>query len=151
MKLKILVFCAVLSAALTTTAFANRHPAPDVKSVISEFAESHVNTDAKKLAKILSSEATFKFARGNEVFSQSHVSTMRLMKQNEGIQQNCSTSYEIIASSNALVMAKVNFIYEDFVIENYLTLELDPGQNWKITRINKFFVDAESAKVITRR
>lgn len=151
MKLKILVFCAVLSTALTTTAFVDPSPAPAVKNVISEFSDSHLNTDANKLSKILSPEATFNFTRGNEVYSHSHSSIIRFMKQNKGIQQNCSTSYEIIASSNSLVMAKVNFIYELFVIENYLTIELDPGQNWKITRINKFFVDADSAKVITRR
>ncbi len=151
MKLKSLLFCAVLSTALTTTAFANNRPAPNVKNVISEFAASHVNTDANKLSKILSADVILKFGRGNEVFSQSQMSILKLMKQNEGIKQNCSTTIEVIASSDALAMAKVNFIYEDFIIENYLTLELDKSQNWKITRINKFFTDTESANVLSRK
>jgi len=49
-----------------------------------------------------------------------------------------------------MVLAKVNFVYEGFIIENYLTLELDINQNWKITRINKFYTDAGSAKVLTQ-
>lgn len=151
MNLKSILFCTVLCAALTTTAFAKNRPAPNVKNVINEFAESHVNTDAAKLVRILSNDAVLKFTKGEEVLSQSQISIMKIMKLNEGIKQNCSTTIDVIASSSAMAMAKVNFIYEDFVIENYLTLELDKSGNWKITRINKFFTDTESGNVLTRR
>lgn len=149
MKLKFLLFCAVLSAVLTTATFAKNHPASNVKNIINEFAESHVNTDANQLSKILSADATIKFARGNEVLSQSHISIMKIMKQNEGIKQNCSTTIDVLASSSAMVMAKVNFVYEDFIIENYLTVELDKNENWKITRVNKFFTSKETPKVLS--
>ena len=151
MNLKSLLFCTVLCAALTTTTFANNRPVPNVKNVINEFAESHINTDAGKLAKILSADVVLKFAKGDEVLTQSQVSIMKIMKQNDGIKQNCSATVDVIASSSALVMAKVNFVYEDFIIENFLTLELDKNGEWKITRINKFFSEAESAKVLTSR
>lgn len=144
------MFCTALCAVLTSTAFAKNLPASNVKNVISEFAESHVNTDAAKLGRILSSEAIMKFSKGDEVLSQSQISIMKIMKQNEGIKQNCSTTIDVIASSSAMVMAKVNFIYEDFVIENFLTLELDKSGNWKITRINKFFNETESKDVLTK-
>ncbi|MFA6945205.1 MAG: nuclear transport factor 2 family protein [Pedobacter sp.] len=151
MNLKSFLFCAVLCAALTNATFAGSRPAPNVKNVINEFAESHINTDADKLAKILSADAVLKFAKGNEVFTQSQVSIKKVMKQNNGIKQNCSTTVDVIASSSALVMAKVNFVYEDFIVENFLTLELNNNGDWKITRINKFFSEAESSKVLTRR
>jgi hypothetical protein len=92
-----------------------------------------------------------KFSKGDEVLSQNQISIMKLMKQNEGIKQNCSTTIDVIASSSAMTLAKVNFVYEDFVIENFLTLELDRNGNWKITSINKFFTEAESRNVLTRR
>ena len=145
------MFCTVLCAVLTTTAFAKNRPAPNVKTVINEFAESHVNTDAAKLGRILSSEAVLKFSKGDEVLSQSQNSIMKLMKLNAGIKQNCSTTIDVIASSSAMALAKVNFVYEDFVIENFLTLELDRYGYWKITSISKFFTEAESRNVITRR
>jgi len=151
MKLKSILLCTVLCAVLTSTAFAKNRPAPNVKNVINEFAESHLNTDATKLGRILSSEAVMKYSKGDEVLSQSQISIMKIMKQNEGIKQNCSTTIDVIASSSAMVMAKVNFVYEDFVIENFLTLELDKSGNWKITRINKFFTNTESRDVLTRR
>ncbi len=151
MELKSLLFCAVLSTALTASAFADNPPAPKVKNVITEFAESHLVTDAKKLSKIMSEDAQVKFSRGNEVLYHSLASILKLMRQNEGISQNCSTSYDIIASSEALVMAKVEFAYQDFVIENYLTLERDKNDNWKITRINKFFTDNAPANVLSNK
>lgn len=132
---------AVLCTTLTVTAFADNLPAPKAKNVIDQFADSHMSTDANKLSKILSADATFKFTKGTEVLSQSHISILKQMRQNEGIKQNCTTDIEVLSSNDAMVMAKVNFIYNDFIIENYLTLELDQNQNWKITRINKFFKD----------
>jgi len=151
MNLKSLLFCSLVCATLTTTAFAKNRPSRNFKNVINEFAESHLNTDAVKLAKFLSSEAVLKFTKGNEVLSQSQVSIIKIMKQNEGIKQNCTTTIDIIASNSAMAIAKVNFIYEDFVIENFLTLELDKARNWKITQIYKFFTEAETGNALTRR
>lgn len=151
MNLKSILLITVLCAVLTTKSFATNPIGSNVKNVIEEFADSHINTDVNKLSKILSSDAIQKFAKGDEVLSQSQSSILKLMKQNEGIKQNCSTSIDIIANSSALVLAKVDFIYDGFTIENFLTLELDKAQNWKITRINKFFTGSEPAKTLSSR
>ena len=151
MNLKSILVCIALCAVVSTRSFAIYPIAQNVKIVIEQFAESHITTDFNKLSKILSSDAVLKFSRGGELLSQSQPSILKLMKQNQGINLNCSTTVDIIASSNALVMAKVNFIYENFAIENFLTLELDKTQNWKITRINQFFTNIESVKILSRR
>jgi hypothetical protein len=151
MKFKSIVFGAVLSTALTITAFANNPPFKTAKNIISEFAESHVYTDANKLSRLLSEDAILKFTRGDVVLTQNQTSIMKLAKQNDGVIQNCSTRIKLIGSSEALVMAQVNFIYEDFTIENFITIELDKNQGWQITRINKFFTNAEKPRIITRR
>ena len=39
--------------------------------------------------------------------------------------QNCTTVVDVLASGDAMVLAKVNFVYKGFVVENYLTLELN--------------------------
>ncbi len=150
MKLKTFFLCTVLGVVLMTTTFAGNPPAADAKTVLNAYAESHVNTDANKLEKILSADALMKFSKGTEVLSQGQASIIKLMRQNQGIKQNCSALVDILASSDAMVLARVNFVYEGFVIENYLTLEADKNQNWKITRINKFYTDSGSAKVLTQ-
>ncbi len=150
MKLKSFLLCTVLGVVLTTTTFANNRPAADAKTVLNEYAESHVNTDANKLEKILSADALMKFSKGTEVLSQGQSSIIKIMRQNQGIKQNCSTLVDVLASSDAMVLARVNFVYEGFIIENYLTLEVDKNQNWKITRINKFYTDNGSIKVLTQ-
>jgi len=151
MKLRTFMLSAALCTALATTVFADNLPAPKAKNVIDQFADSHINTNANQLSKILSNDATFKFTKGTEVLSQSQISVLKQMRQNEGIKQNCTTDIEVLSSNAALVMAKVNFIYEDFIIENYLTLELDQNQNWKITRINKFFKETENPRPNSKR
>jgi len=151
MNLKSIMLYTVLCAVITSTAFGKNRPVNDVKNVINEFADSHVNTDAAKLSRTLSSEAVLKFSKGDIVHSQSQISILKIMKQNEGIKQNCTTKIDILANSSALVMARVNFIYEDFVIENILTLELDKSGDWKITRINKFFSEVQPADILSKR
>jgi len=151
MKFKLIVFVAVLSTALTLASFANNRPFKTAKNIINEFAESHVNTDATKLSRLLSEDVILKFSKGDEVLTQNQTSIMKQAKQNDGVIQNCSTRIEFIASSEALVIAQVNFIYEEFIIENFITIELDKNQGWKITRINKFFSNALNPSIITRR
>jgi hypothetical protein len=151
MKLKSFLLFTVLGTVLTTATFANTPLSAKAKFVLDLFAESHLNTDASKLEKILSTDALMKFSKGYQVLSQGQSAVIRLMRQNQGIIQNCSTVVDVLASDDAMVLAKVNFVYEGFVVENYLTLELDRTQNWKITRIDKFYIDAGSPKVLTQK
>ena len=151
MKLKSFLLFTVLGTLLTTATFANTPLSAKAKFVLDLFAESHLNTDASKLEKILSTDALMKFSKGYQVLSQGQSAVIRLMRQNQGITQNCSTVVDVLASGDAMVLAKVNFVYEGFVVENYLTLELDRTQNWKITRIDKFYIDAGSPKVLTQK
>lgn len=151
MKLKFFLLFTVLGTVLTAATFANTSPlSARAKNVLDLFAESHLNTDASKLEKILSADALMKFSKGYEVLSQGQSAIVKLMRQNQFIKQNCSTVIDVLASDDAMVLAKVNFVYEGFVVENYLTLELDRTQNWKITRINKFYINAGSSKVLTK-
>lgn len=150
MKLKSFLLTTALGAVLTTATFANTPPSADAKNVLDAYAESHVNTDAAKLEKLLSYDTMMKFSKGTEVISQGQASFIKLMRQNQGIRQNCSTVVDVLASSDAMILAKVNFVYEGFIVENYLTLELDVNKTWKITRINKFYTEAGSPKVLTQ-
>jgi hypothetical protein len=150
MKLKSFLLFTVLGAVLTTATFGNTLPSAAAKAILEEYAQSHLNTDAGKLEKILSSDALMKFSKGTEVLSQGQSAIIKIMRQNQGTKQNCSTAVDVLASTDAMVLAKVNFVYEGFIIENYLTLELDRNQKWKITGINKFYTNNGSAKVLTQ-
>lgn len=109
MKLKSFLLLTVLGTVLTSATFANTPLSAKAKNVLDVFAESHVNTDAKSLEKILGLDALIKFTRGNEVLSQGQSAVIKLMRQNQGIKQNCSTEFDVLASSDALVLAKVIF------------------------------------------
>ncbi|MBC7758032.1 MAG: hypothetical protein H7069_04190 [Phormidesmis sp. FL-bin-119] len=151
MKFKSFLLFTVLGIVLTTATFANTPLSAKAKFVFDLFAESHLNTDASKLEKILNTDALMKFPKGYQVLSEGQSAVIRLMRQNQGIMQNCTTVVDVLASGDAMVLAKVNFVDEGFVVENYLTLELDRTQNWKITRIDKLCFDAGSPKVMTQK
>jgi hypothetical protein len=70
MILKQMISITVLFAVLKSTLFGKNRLATNVKNVINEFADSHVNTDASKLSRILSPDVVQKFSKGDEVLSQ---------------------------------------------------------------------------------
>lgn len=146
MTLKSLLLSTLLCTVLSTAALADKTPAIEVRNVIQLYTDAQISADARKLTKILSPDAVVKFSKGDQLIVHKQSALLQHMKSQEGIQQNCSTNLTILASNKALVMAKVDFIYEDFTIENYLTIELDKNDNWKITNVNRFFTDAEGAE-----
>lgn len=146
MKLKSILLSTLLCTVLSTAALADITPAIEVRNVIQLFTDAQINADARKLTRILSDDAVVKFSKGDKLVVHKQAALLQHMKGQDGIQQNCTTNLKILASNKALVMAKVDFVYEDFTIENYLTIEMDKNNNWKITGINRFFTDAEGAE-----
>jgi hypothetical protein len=65
------------------------------------------------------------------------------MKKEAGVQQNCSANYEVLAKSDALVIARVDFGYQDCIQHNYLIVEKNAGHDWKITQVCKIFDDIQ--------
>jgi hypothetical protein len=66
------------------------------------------------------------------------------MKNTAGTQQNCQSNYEVLANSDALVIARVDFTYHDNIQHNYLIVEKNDNQEWKITQVCKMFDDIET-------
>jgi hypothetical protein len=81
MKLKSFLLCAALGAVLNTATLANTPPVIEAKEVLNEFAESHLNSDANTLEKLLSSDVSMKFTRGKEILMQSQLSIVKVMRQ----------------------------------------------------------------------
>jgi hypothetical protein len=75
------------------------------------------------------------------------------MQQIANFTKNCEAKYEVLAKSDALVIARVDFNYENTIQHNYLTLEKNIDKEWKITQVCKVFDDKdapEPQKVIAK-
>jgi len=146
MKNKFLVTC-LISLLSVTSIYAYTGPKTGetgYAAVIRDFIDSHMNGNYKELSKVLDENYTLKIPRGNKVIQQSKSSLVDAMKKEAGTQQNCQSNYEVLAKSDALVIARVDFSYHDSIQHNYLILEKDDAQEWKITQVCKMFEDLET-------
>jgi hypothetical protein len=151
MKNKLLVVY-IIAALLTTTStgYAKHHHNPsNYDVVIGDFIDSYMNSDFKKLDKVLSDDACVKIPRAEAVVVQRKASLVAKMKTDKGVQQNCTSKYEIIAKSDAMVLARVDFQYTNFKQQNYIILEKNDDKEWKITQVYKMFQDTNKAAPAT--
>lgn len=116
-------------------------------SVINAFIESRITTDYKAMKTILSQQAVEKLPRAQMTFSFSAGEVLRVMKANDGVQLPCSGSFKVLAENDGMVMVQVDFIYQEQIISEFLTLEQE-NRDWKITQINKFFKNASPTEQI---
>ncbi|AYL96460.1 hypothetical protein [Mucilaginibacter celer] len=142
MKKTLFVACIIslLSASLLNA------KAPDTKdytNVIRGFIDSHMNSDVEKFKAIMDEHATVKIPRGEKVLVQEKDDLAGNMKKDAGTQQNCSSNYEVLAKSDALVIARVDFNYENCIQHQYLIIEKNVSKDWKITQVCKMFDDVK--------
>lgn len=143
MKLTIFKVCLVgILAAFSITSYADPKVS-DYNTTVQDYIDSHMNANYKKLKKIMNDDATFKIPRDENVIIQTKSDIVDEMKNEGGIKQNCQASYEVVAKSNALVMVRVDFNYDNCLQQNFLTLEKDANKQWKITQVYKIFNDKE--------
>jgi len=140
MKNKLLVACMIMVLLATTNrGYCVNYTAPGYEAVIGDYIESYMRSDFKKLDHILSDEACVKIPRAEKVIVQDRASLIESMRNDKGTTQQCTNKYEIITSTDALVIARVDFQYQEFKQQNYIILEKNDNKEWKITQVCKVF------------
>lgn len=141
MKTKTLcIFLLAIFAGFQAATAKEREDKP-FKTVIQYFIDSHINSDAKKLNEVLSEEAVYRIPRRGKIMQQSRSELLSALRKDNGVVQNCSSQFEILGATDALVLARVDFKYPEFTQQNYLTLEKEDNKEWKITVVYKIFND----------
>lgn len=144
MKRKILVVCMISVLSATTSVYsATRKVLPTYNKIILDFIDSQVNSDYHKLDLALNDGASFKLPRGEKILMQSKSGLIDQMKKDKGLKQNCDSKYEVLAKSDALVIARIDFKYENCTQHDFLIIEKNDDREWKITQVCKMFEDAK--------
>jgi hypothetical protein len=145
MRLKAFMACIILILSATALqANSGQKVAPGYDKVIKDFIESHMKSNHSKLENVLNDEANIKIPRGETVLVQNKSDIVAQMQQSEGVQQNCESTYEVLAKSDAIVIARVDFKYANCIQHNYLILEKNQDKEWKITEDCKIFDDIKA-------
>jgi hypothetical protein len=140
MKFKQLIVCMLCMIASIPTAFSEQ-PEKSFDEVIRSFAAAHINANSKELQSALHDEATFRIPRQQKMMVQRKSDVIKGMDQEVGVKQNCSFSYEVIEKTGAMVLARVDFKYPEFVQRNYMVIERAADLKWKIMNVYKVSVD----------
>ena len=140
---KIILLAAILGIASTIQAAPNKS---DFNTVIDAFIASRINTDYKTMKTILSPDAVEKFPRLKMTYRTTADDVLKIMKVNDGVIQTCTSSFKVLAESDGMIMAQVDFIYQEQIVSEFITLERDGKGDWKVTQINKFFIHAPEGK-----
>ena len=143
MKTQILKVCLVcLLATFSIKTYADS-PKNDYSKIIQDYINSHMTANFKTLNKIMGDDATFQIPRGESVIVQTKSSLVADMKAMGEVKQNCSANFEILAKSSSIVIARVDFDYDNAVQQNFITLEKNADKEWKITQVCKIFNDKD--------
>lgn len=143
MKKRILMFLAILSIAVTTVNAAGVEPSRKVNAskaanVIDAFIEAQVKGDASLFKQILADDIILKVNRPNRINCHTKDALLNYYKQNPAVLLNCAPDYEVLSSSDASIMARIDFKFPTFVQQNFVSLEKDSTGVWKITQLNRY-------------
>ena len=127
-----------------STIYARPVAETEYTNVIRDFIDSHMTSNFKKLKSIMSDNSVLKLPRGEKVLVQEKDDLVNMMKKDAGTTQNCASSYEVLAKSDAMVIARVDFNYENCSQHDYLIIEKNDKQDWKITQVCKMFEDIKT-------
>lgn len=143
MRTRILMYMAILSIAFTTASATEVKPSKKVNStkpshVINAFIEAQIKGDASLFKQVLADDIILKVNRPNSVNSLSKEDLLKYYKENGDTMLGCGSNYEVLSSSDASIMARVDFEFPTFVQQNFISLEKDASGAWKITQLNRF-------------
>jgi hypothetical protein len=153
MKGSILLACIVGLLSATATAKAKPRPAPlsNYNNVIEQFIDSHLNTSYKEFDAVMDDAATIRVPRGETVMIEKKKDVVKQMKYLGIVKQDCTAKYEVLEKSGALVIARVDFKYQNAVQHHYLTLEKNEYKEWQIMQVCEIIDNIEQPAVKERQ
>jgi hypothetical protein len=130
----------VILSALSTKSYAGANPEPYV-NVIRKFIDGHMNGDFRAIREVMDGESSVIFPRGETIIREPKTDLIGEMRSQGITRQNCTSNYEVIAKSEALVLARVDFHYANATQHHFLVMEKNADKDWKIVQVYEVIDD----------
>ncbi|MDF3077028.1 MAG: hypothetical protein K0S09_917 [Sphingobacteriaceae bacterium] len=105
---------------------------------VKTFVNAFSHGKASGISEIFDDNVKLTTSRGSKIVTYSKSDILQMLKNTNGVEQNCKTSYSVIENLPSQVIVKVNQAYDSFTKINYVTMaQTDKG--WKITNISSAF------------
>jgi hypothetical protein len=93
----------------------------------------------KEIAGILDSDVKLTMNYGDKLVNYGKADILRAIRNDKGVEQNCSTEYAIIEQNPAQTIIKVTLKYDGFSRVNLVNMA-NTSKGWKITNISSVFL-----------
>jgi len=90
------------------------------------------------LNEVLDQSAKFSMLRGKSILSFTKKEMTDFLKKEKNVEQDCTTTTEVVESNADMAVIKVDMKFENSVRSNYVTVA-DTGNGWKITNVYSVF------------
>ncbi len=115
------------------------HAAFTIKFSVNAFINADVHGACDGLTDIIADNAKFSLMRGDQMLCFNKKEMVKSMESLRGVQQNCTTNYNVVETFDKYVLIKVEMKYPTFSRFNYITMN-ECSDGWKITNVSSIFV-----------
>jgi hypothetical protein len=115
------------------------HASFTIQFSVTAFIDADARGLCDGLTEIIADNAKFSMMRGDQMLCFNKKEIIKNMENLRGVQQNCTTSYNVLETFDRYVLVKVEMKYPDFSRFNYITLN-QCSNGWKITNVSSIFV-----------
>lgn len=105
---------------------------------ITTYVNAFTHGKTSSLANIIDDSAKFSHNRGEKIISFNKNQILESLANQENIEQNCTTTTNVVENNASLVVYKVQMKYQNFSRTNYVTMT-DTGNGWKVTNVSSVF------------
>ena len=106
--------------------------------VIGAFIDAQMHNDAKLFNEILDDYALLNVSRGKEIVKFKKKQLVDFYKKIGYINLNCKAEYEILSQNDNVILSRVDFKFDHFLQQNFITIEKDKNDAWKIVNVSRF-------------
>lgn len=114
------------------------HAAFSMKFSITAFIDADARGICDGLADIIADNAKFDMMRGDQMITVTKKQLLNHMEVLRGIQQNCTTKFDVLETRGSYALIKVQMKYPTFIRINYVTMN-ECSDGWKITNVTSVF------------
>ncbi|MVN20977.1 nuclear transport factor 2 family protein [Mucilaginibacter arboris] len=138
LKTTLLALLLTVTYSISKANLPNRSERLTMRYAISAYVDAFTHGKCAGLADVIDDSAKFSHTRGEKIISFSKNEILESLKNQQDVEQNCTTTARIVESTAKLVVYKVQMKYEKFSRINFVTMT-DTGNGWKITNVSTVF------------
>src|ERR1700712_5766077 len=119
MKFKIFLTITISVLSFTTKIYGSVPKSePDFNKVVNKFINAVLTSDYNQLNELLREDLRFKVPHANHVMTFAKASIIDDVKLKSGMQLAFKTSYVVLSENSAAALVRIDFAYENTVMEN---------------------------------